>query len=437
MKAIAQTFLLGVLALGAGTSATPAFGQSTAPALAPVDSIVAVIDEDVILRSELDRAVANVLAQYAQHPEQLPPHDVLEKQVLERLISMRLQVARADSTGIRITDSDLEQAIGQVAKQNHITVDQVRGQLEASGISFSEYRDNLRDELTVQRLRQSYVQSRVQVSDTEIDQLLSMRQVGGPEIHLANILIGLPDGATPEQIATAQKKADGIYDLIQRGEMDFKSAAIRYSDSQNALDGGEIGWRGYDAIPPAFVSMLRNMKPGEVSQPVRGPSGYQLIQVIETRDPQPQKVVEYKAQDIMVKTTDVVSSEVARQKIEALRERIVAGEDFGKIAQENSDDTLTRNHAGDMGWFQANQWGTSIATQIQSLADGELSQPFQSDVGWHLIKRIGVREQDVTEENRRNQAREIIGQRKAEEEYERFLRQLHSEAYIETRVSAS
>jgi len=266
--------------------------------------------------------------------------------------------------------------------------------------------------------------------------LLATQKIGGEELRLANIEIALPSGATPDQIATASKKVLEIKGMVERGELDFHSAAIRFSQGQNALDGGEVGWRGYDSIPPLFASVLRDMKPGQITDPVRGPNGFQIVQLEETRQPQPQKVTQFKAQDILIKTSELVNTEAARQKIQALRDRIAGGEDFGKVAKEASDDTLTRNNGGDMGWFQTDQWGTSVGEQIKRLADGELSPVFQSDVGFHLIKRTGSREQDVTDENRRNQAREIIGNRKGDEEYERFLHQMRAEAYVETRLGA-
>ena len=428
------SFVLAAL-LGAllALPAAPARAQATSP----VDSIVAIVDEDVILRSELDRAVGNVLAQYADQPGALPPRDVLERQVLDRLVVMRLQLARARQSGIRVSDAELGQAVQSVAQRNRMTPDQLRERLQADGLSYEEFRNTLREEMLVERLRQRYLQSRVQVSEAEIDQLLTVREVGGPEVRLANILVGLPDGATPEQIATAEQKIRGIKAVIDRGELDFRAAAIRYSDAQNALDGGEIGWRGYDAIPPAFLSLVRSLQPGQVSEPIRGPSGFQLVQVIETREAGQQTVTEYSAQGILVRVTPTVPPEAARQKAEELHARLAAGEDFAAIAREHSDDTLSRAQGGDMGWFPVNAWGNAVGNALTQLGDGQLSQPFQSDVGWHIIKRIGTREQDVTEQNRRNQAREIISQRKAEEEFERYLRQLRSEAFVESRLTAS
>ncbi|HNV82735.1 MAG TPA: peptidylprolyl isomerase [Arenimonas sp.] len=405
--------------------------------VASVDGIAAVVDEDVILNSEVERAVQNIKAQYAKQPGQLPPEDVLRKQVLERLVLLRLQVERAKNSGVRISDNEINQAIQNIANQNKLTLDQLRTQITSEGLSYEEFRNNLKDEITVQRMRQSYVQSRVQVSDTEIDQLLSVREVGGPEIRLANILVALPDGATPEQLAKAQEKISGIKALIDKGEMDFSSAAIRFSDSQNALEGGEIGWRTVDSIPPAFVNMIRSMKPGDVTNPVRGPSGYQLIKLIETREQQKQMATQYHALGMMIPVKPGESSEAARQKAEDLRARIVAGEDFGKLAKENSTEEMNASKGGDMGWFELSQWGQGIASKLEALKDGEVSDVFLSDVGWHFVKRLGTRTQDMTDENRRNQARQIIAQRKSEEEYERFLRQLRNDAYIESRIGGS
>lgn len=433
MKNAIHTALAGLLTLCFAAAPAPVSAQSTTA----LDGIAAVVDEDVILRSELDRAVQNIMAQYASQPGQLPPRDVLERQVLDRLVLMRLQLARATDTGIRISDAELSQAIDSVASRNRMTQDQLRQRLAADGIGYEEFRNSLREEMLIERLRQRYVQSRVQVSETEVDQLLAQRAIGGPEVRLANIVVALPDGATPEQVATAQRKIEGIRDVINRGELEFSAAAIRYSDAQNALDGGDIGWRGYDAIPPAFVGLIQAMKPGEVSQPIRGPNGYQLIQLVETREAGQQTLTEYNARGLMVRVTPTVPVEVARQKIQALRDRIAAGEDFATVARAESEDSISRASGGDMGWFAINAWGTAIGNQIQSLADGELSQPFQSEAGWHVVRRIATRTQDVTETNRRNQAREIIGQRKAEEEFERFLRQLRSEAYVESRLEAA
>ena len=432
MKIAFSPVLASLLVLASALPVATVRAQETTP----VDAIVAVVDEDVILRSDLDRAVNTILAQYASQPEQLPPRDVLERQVLDRLVLNRLQLSRAQETGIRVGDAELDQAVQSVASRNRMTMDQLRERLATDGMGYDEFRTTLREEMVIERLRQRYIQARVQVSEAEIDQLLTVRQVGGPEVRLANIVVAVPDGATAEQIAIAQKKISGVRDVIIKGELTFSAAAIRYSDAQNALEGGDIGWRAFDAIPPAFAGTLQSMKPGDISEPVRGPNGFQMVQLVETRNSGQQTITEYNAQGLMVRVSPTLPAEAARQKVEALHARLVAGEKFADVARASSDDTLTRADGGDMGWFAINAWGNAIGNQLQSMADGQLSQPFQSEVGWHIVERLGTRQQDVTEQNRRNQAREIIAQRKSEEEFERYLRQMRSEAYFDSRLAA-
>ena len=423
------------LLLAAASSVVPA--QSLTLALDPVDSIVAVVDEDVILRSELDRAVHNVRSQFAERSDQLPPPEVLEKQVLERLILMRLQLQRAEAAGVRIADLELEQAISRIAQQNKLSLEQMRAQLNAEGSSYDEFRQQLREELTAQRLRQQIAQSRVVVSDTEIEIALASESLKRGEVHIGMILVAIPDGADAEQIGKAKTKIDGIKGLIDKGEMDFNAAAIRYSDHQTALEGGDLGWRSYDEIPPLFANLVQGMAAGDVSQPVRGPSGFTLLKLFETREQSSKTITEYNARGILVKTNEVVDVEQAKKKADALHARLVAGEDFAAVAKQESEDAVTRNQGGDMGWFQLQAWGTAVAQQLTALKDGEFSQPFQSDVGWHIVQRVGTREQDVTDEVRRNAVRETIARRKADEEFDRFLRQLRDEAFIENRLKSS
>lgn len=424
-----------ILSLFLVVSATSLHAQALA--LDPVDSIVAVVDEDVILRSELDRAAANIRQQFADRSDQLPPPSALEKQVLERLIMMRLQLQRAESAGVRISDLELEQAITRIAEQNKLTLEQLRAQLAGEGSTYDEFRQQLREELTAQRMRQSISQSRVAVSETEIDIALASESMKRGQVHIALILVALPDGADSEEIGRAQTKIDGIKKLLDKGEMEFAAAAARYSDHQTALEGGDLGWRSYDEIPPLFANLVQGMTAGQVSQPLRGPSGYSLIKLVETREQSAQSVTEYHARGIMVRSNEVVTSEEAQKKAEALHARLLAGEDFSKLAKEASDDVITRNEGGDMGWFQAQAWGNAVGENLLALKDGEISKPFSSEVGWHIIERLGMREQDVTVESQRNAARATIGRRKADEEYERFLRQLRDEAYIDNRLQSS
>lgn len=408
----------------------------TTPATTTIDSIVAIVDSEVILSSELALAVSNIKKQYASQAGQLPPDNILERQVLDRLILQRLQINRAKEIGIRVSDAELTQTIQSIASSNKLTVEQFQQRIEKEGISFQEYSNNLRDEMIQQRLRQSYIQSRVQVSENEVEQMISSQEAAGPEVLLANILVALPEGATAEQISTAKGKADGILNLLKKGQMTFKAAAIRYSDAQNALEGGEIGWRSLESIPPQFSAMINGMKPGDVSEPVRGPSGYQLIQLVDVRDAQSARQVdEFKVEAILIDPALVGGDEIARQRADDLRSRVIKGEDFGKLAKEFSSKDLNADAGGVLDWFTQNQWGTKIGAQVVLLKTGDVSPVIKTDAGYAFMKLLGKRSIDANAENKRNAAREKIGQRKAEEEYERFLRQLRSEAFIETRLS--
>jgi peptidyl-prolyl cis-trans isomerase SurA len=408
------------------------------PATTTIDSIVAIVDSEVILSSELALAVSNIKKQYASQAGQLPPDNILERQVLDRLILQRLQINRAKEIGIRVSDAELTQTIQSIAASNKLTVEQFQQRIEKEGISFQEYSNNLRDEMLQQRLRQSYIQSRVQVSENEVEQMISSQEAAGPEVLLANILVALPEGATTDQIATAKGKIDGILGLLNKGQMTFKAAAIRYSDAQNALEGGEIGWRSLESIPPQFSAMINGMKPGDVSEPVRGPSGYQLIQLVDVRDAQSARQVdEFKVEAILIDPAVVGGDEVARQRADDLRSRVIKGEDFAKLAKEFSSKDLNADNGGVLDWFTQNQWGAKIGAQVVLLKTGDVSPVIKTDAGYAFMKLLGKRSTDANAENKRNAAREKIGQRKAEEEYERFLRQLRSEAFVETRLSSA
>jgi peptidyl-prolyl cis-trans isomerase SurA len=421
--------LLAFVFSGLGVSAPLAAQSDNA-----LDRIVAVVEEDVILRSELDLALNSIYSQYAERMNQLPPREVLERQVLERLVLLRLQLQRADSGGIRVGDSEVEQAIVRIAEQNRISIEQMRQQLARDGMAFDEFRRTLRDEMVAQRLRQSIIQSRVSVSDTEIDILLAGDSLQRGQVSVGLILVALPDAASPEQVETAKTKIDGVRDLVDRGEMEFSAAAIRYSDAPNALEGGDMGWRGYDALPPLLANVVQGMQVGQVSQPIRGPNGYLLLRLNDRRDQAQETVTEYSARDILIRKTELLNSAEARRRIDELRARVIAGEDFAKLAREHSEDDMTASNGGDMGWFQLYAWGNGVGETLLRLQDGEVSQPFETDIGWHLLQRLGTREQDVTEDVLRNRARETIGRRKAEEEYQRFLRQLREESFVDLRL---
>ncbi|MQP77530.1 molecular chaperone SurA [Stenotrophomonas sp. MYb238] len=425
--------VLATLLALAGVSA-PVAAQQTQP----LDRIAAVVDEDVILQSELQRAVNNIKSQYAGREHQLPPEGVLERQVLERLVLVKLQVARAEGSGIRVSGEELNHAVASIAQQNGTDVDGLRQRLAQDGIGFEDFRNSVREEIITQRLRQSFAQSRISVSEGEVDAALAQQSAGGMQYHLAHILVALPDGASAEQIATGQSKVDGIKNLVDKGELDFAAAAVRYSDSPNALEGGDLGWRSLDEIPNAFSAQIKAMKAGDVLGPIRGPSGFQLLKLVEVRDGDnaaaTHTVTEYHARHILVRVTDQVDDAAAKAKIETLRARIAGGADFQAVAKESSDDANSRGQGGDLGWFPADAFGPDFGRQVESVQDEGVTAPFRTDAGWHIVQRVATRQTDVTDDNKRAQVRDQIGRRKLDDEYNRFLQELRGDAYVSFRI---
>lgn len=423
--------VLATLLALAGVSAPAAAQQAQ-----PLDRIAAVVDEDVILQSELQRAINNIKGQYAGREHQLPPEAVLERQVLERLVLVKLQVARAESSGIRVGGEELNQYLASIAQQNGTNLDGLRQRLAQDGIGFEDFRNSVREEILTQRLRQSFAQSRISVSEGEVDAALAQQSAGSQQYHLAHILVALPDGASAEQISTGQSKIDGIKNLLDKGELDFQAAAVRYSDSPNALEGGDLGWRNLDEIPNAFSNQIKAMKAGDMLGPIRGPSGFQLLKLVGVRDGNGgagQTVTEYHARHILVRVTDQVSDAAAKAKIETLRARIAGGADFQAVAKESSDDANSRGQGGDLGWFPADAFGQDFGQRVGSVSDGGVTAPFRTDAGWHIVQRVATRETDVSDDNKRAQVRDMIGRRKVEDEYNRYLQELRGEAYVSFR----
>ncbi len=431
MKTLIACFTLAFALLCA-----PVHAQQTQP----LESIAAVVDEDLILRSELDRAVANIIGQYANRQDQLPPRQILERQVLERLILVKLQTARASSTGLRISDQELDATVSSIAQQNNLSPEQLRQQLAQEGMSLDDFRNTLREELLVQRMKQRFAQSRISVSDAEVDAALAS-QAGNMQYRLAHILVALPEGATPEQVSIGQTKIDGIKGLLDRSEMEFSAAAVRYSDSPNALEGGDLGWRSLDEIPAAFANTIRAMQAGDVLGPVRGPSGFQLLKLVETRDGSAlggSTVTQYQARHILIRPGQGANGDAeAKARIDTLRARIAGGAEFTAVATEHSDDLASRPNGGDLGWFTAEQFGPEFGGQVAGLQDGQVSAPFKTQAGWHIVQRVGTRQTNVSDDNRRAQVREAIGQRKLEDEWDRYLREMRGEAFVDIRTGAA
>ncbi len=408
---------------------------SAAAAPQPIDSIVAVVNDDVILRSELDVAIDQIRRQYEGRVN-LPPQDVLERQVLERQITQELQVQSAEQNGVTVSPDDVDQALERMAQQNNLTVPQLRMSVEQDGYDFAQFRENMRKQLIIERMQQRIAERQVDVSQSEIDIQLDRQPRNEKEYLLANILVRVSEGASPAEVQEAQATVERIYRELQGGA-DFQKMAISESDSQNALQGGEIGWRQPGQISPQFAEVIQGLEPGQVSRPLRAPGGFYLIKVVEERSAQPMIVPEKRARHIIIQPDELTSDQEAYRQIREIREKIVSGgEDFATMAREHSDDPVTGGKGGDLGWFGPNEYGTRIEQTLSELEVGEISQPFRTEGGWHIAQLLDTRESDRSDELRRQRAEQAIRERKSEAEIETWVRQLRSRAYVDIRLSS-
>jgi len=409
----------------------------SAQAQEPIDGIVALVEEDVILQSELDQAINMILMEIEMRGQNRPPRSVLEEQVLERLIRTRLQVLRAEATGIRASDADVDRTLEQLAAQNQMTLTSLRSTMEADGMDFDEFRNQIRAEIVANELRRRVGSSIDNVTETEVDILLASEQFGGQEYRISQIALAVSETASPQEAAEAEAQARGILSQINDG-LDFAEAAITYSESADALEGGDVGWRSLSEMPPLFVDVVQEMEPGDVSDLIRTPTGFIILKVSDIRDQPPVIVTEYQARHIMIEPSELLSREEAGERIDELRDQIIAGEDFADLARRFSTDESSANLGGLLNWFPADGLGPAFQEQIDQLEVGDLetalSAPFQTQMGWHLLLLEDTRQVDRTVEATREQARNILFNRRAEEEVERFLRQLRSEAFVEIRL---
>lgn len=400
-----------------------------------IDSIVALVDDDVILRSELDIAIKGIVDRIRQQGGDLPPQSLLEKQVLERLIIRRLQLLRAFQTGIRISDTDIDQSLLMLAEQNQISLMQLRQVIEADGEDFGEFRQNIGEEMMTERLRQRVVNSMDPITETEIDIMLASESFNSGEYNISHILIGLGEGSTPQQIAAQESKANNVYQQLEEG-LDFASAAISYSDSQEALEGGLVGWRDLNSVPVAFSEAIKNMRAGQITVPIRSPAGFHIIKVNDYRERSQVMATEFHARHIMIETNDLVGPRQAMEQVRDIHKQLIEGADFAELAKEYSNDVSSQNLGGDMGWFMPQAYGERMDQTLTAMQDGEISEPFQTESGWHIIQRLGMREKDVTMESIRGAARKNLEQRKMDIELEQFLQEMRDEAFVETRLDS-
>lgn len=404
-----------------------------AAANTPLNHIVATVNDDVIMQSELDSRMRVVLDQLEKQHTQLPPEAALEKQVLDRLVIENLQVQLAERSGIRIDDDTLNKNLLDMAGQNDMTLDQFRQVLETEGYDYVAFREEFRNQLTMNRIRQQMVDNRVEVTEQEVDHLLASADTFNDrnrEYQLAHILVSVPEAASPEQIHAAEQRVDDILERLRAGA-DFAQVAIAESDGQQALNGGDLGWRKTGQLPSFFSDVVGQLQKGQISDPVRSPSGFHLIKIVDIRGDERHMIEQTRARHILLHADALISEEDVNTRILQLRERIAQGEDFATLARANSQDPGSGSEGGDLGWVTPGQMVPEFEEAMNALAPGEVSQPVKSRFGWHLIQVLERREQDNTEDFRRTRARESIRQRKTEEELEIWLRRLRDESYVE------
>jgi peptidyl-prolyl cis-trans isomerase SurA len=418
----------------------PAAARATAQPsrVEAADRIVAVVNSEAITSLELRERVDGAVRVLQRQGTPLPAREVLERQVLERLILERAQLQLARESSLRVDDANLERAIARIAESNKLSPSQFRTALEKDGIAWNSFREGIRDEILLTRLREREVDSRVVVTEAEIDNFLANNPeaLSGEEYNLAHIQLRAPEGASPEQIARLRAKADEIMARIRAGE-DFSRLAASYSDAPDSTKGGLVGWRNASRIPALFAEAVKGLKPGEVSPVLRSAAGLHIVKLLERRGGDQGgalQVQQTHARHILVKTSEVVSDAEAERRLVALRERVVnGGADFGDLAKVHSAD-LSAAKGGDLGWLNQADTVPEFERAMDALQPGEVSKPVQSPFGWHLIQVLERRTQDVSTERRRAAARAALRERRAEEAYDDWLRQLRDRTFVEYRL---
>ncbi len=411
---------LGALAAGSSVPVTP------------IDDIVAIVNNDVITQHELDERYARAVEQLQQRKIQLPPHDVLVHQLLDRMINDKVQLQDAEQTGIRVDAPTLDRAIAKIAEQNNMSLDQFRAMLTQQGIPFDKFSTDIRNEIILSRLRQRDVDSKISVSESEVDNYLATRAKLGAdeEYHLAHIGISIPDNATPQQIAAANEKAQMALQKLQQGA-DFAQVSAAYSDSQNALEGGDLGWRSPAQIPPDYLDIISHLQPGETSGLLRDNNAIHIIRLLEKRDDsKPAIIQQTHARHILIKTNAIVSDDDAKKRLDQIRQDILSGKaKFSDMAKKYSDDG-SASKGGDLGWLSPGDTVPEFEHAMDALKPGDISEPVKSPFGYHLIQVLERRSKDVTLEKRRLMARQAIHDRKLERATEDWVRELRDRAYV-------
>jgi peptidyl-prolyl cis-trans isomerase SurA len=434
-----RIFFFAVLALAVvvASAQDPAPKRAVAPQRAvALDRVVAVVNDEAITQFELDDARRIVLQQLKQQKVQQPATDVLEKQVLERLITERALLQYAKENGVKVDDSQVERAIQRIAEDNKITLDGLRQALAKDNVTYAKYREDVRNEIIVQRLREREVDQHIAVSDAEVDNYLATvkAQTGGEaEYLLAHILVVIPEQASAEQIEAKRRRAEEALKSIREGA-DFGQIAAGFSDASDALSGGSLGWRSGARLPTVFAETVRGMKAGDVSPVLRSAAGFHIVKLLDRRSRNEQALVDQThARHILIRVNEITSEADAKAKIDRLKERLDAGAKFEDLAKLNSEDA-TSAKGGDLGWISPGDTVPAFEGAMGSLAINQVSAPVRTPFGWHLIEVLGRRKQDVTVDRERTQAQLAIRQRKSDEGFQDWVRQTRDRAYVEVRL---
>ncbi len=402
-----------------------------------LDRIAVVVNDGVVLQSQIDAQVTSVTRRLRDQGTPLPAPSVLRQQITERLVLQEIQLQRAQKLGLRVTDETLNNALKDVAQQNHIEFAQLPDALGAEGVVYAEYREQMRREMTLSQLRQRDVYSHIYVSPREIDQFLvkaAADKTGDASYEVAHILLSLPEAASPGQLEQVEKHAEEVYQRALQGE-DFGQLAVAYSQAQSALERGVIGWRKGSELPTFMADVVTKMKAGEVSRPVRTPSGFHIIKLLNSKsDNQPLIVAQVHARHILMKPNELQDDETVRGRLQTIRDRIASGsEDFAAIAKAVSEDPGSGSEGGDLGWTGPGTFVGEFEAMIAKLQDNEISQPFRTQYGWHILQVLGHRTQDMSTDERKRRAFEQIRASKFDEETELWLRRMRDEAFVDYR----
>jgi len=402
-----------------------------------LDRVAAIVNEGVVLRSQVDQQYGAIVDRIRGQGGQMPPENVLRQQVLERLVLQEIQAQRAERLGIVVADDMLNTALRDIAQRNGIPFDQMPDVLASQGLDYAAYREDMRKEMSIQLLRQRDVLARIYVSPRELEQALERqaeRADENVEYDVSHILLSLPESATAHQMAQVEARAEEIYQRTVAGE-DFGQLAITYSQAQSALDRGKLGWRRGTQLPQFIADQVAAMEPGQVSRPMRTPTGYHLVRLDGLRGGDgPMMVEQVHARHILIRPTEVQDDATTRQRLEELRERILAGEDFAALASITSEDPGSATQGGDLGWTAPGTFVPEFEEKLGTLQEDEISEPFRTQYGWHIVQLLGKRFHDQSDEVRRQRVLSALRESKADEETELWLRRLRDESYVEYRT---